>query len=61
MGFKGRDRGSRFLRALMPFTLKVGLMKPRKGFTPVTGKEKLGVGSVSNSVKMTKTDRLQKF
>jgi hypothetical protein len=44
MGFKGGDRGSRLLRALMPFTLEAGLMKPRKEFTPVTGKEKTGSG-----------------
>jgi hypothetical protein len=28
----------------MSFALKAGLMKPRKGFTPVTGKEKTWVG-----------------
>jgi hypothetical protein len=26
----------------MPFALKAGLMKPRKGFTPVTGEDKTG-------------------
>jgi hypothetical protein len=31
---------SKFLRALIPFALNAGLMKPRKGLTPVTGKEK---------------------
>jgi hypothetical protein len=43
-GFKGRNLRSRFLRALRPFALKAGLMKTRKGFTPVTGKKKMGVG-----------------
>ncbi len=31
-------------RALIRVTLNAGLMKPRKGFTLVAGKEKLGVG-----------------
>jgi hypothetical protein len=30
------------LRALIRFTVNAGLMKPRRGFTPVAGKEKLG-------------------
>ena len=30
---------------LDPFALKAGLMKPRRGFTPVIGK-KLGVGQI---------------
>jgi hypothetical protein len=42
--FQGENQGPRFLRALMPFAIKAGLMKPRKGFTLVTGKEKLGMG-----------------
>jgi hypothetical protein len=32
------------LRAMILFTLNAGLMKPRKGFTPVAGKEKIGEG-----------------
>jgi len=32
------------LRALIPFTLNAGLRRPRRGFTLVAGKEKLGVG-----------------
>jgi hypothetical protein len=34
----------------MPFALKEGLMKARKGFTPVPGKEKTGVGKGNPSV-----------
>jgi hypothetical protein len=42
MGFKGKP-GLKALTALIPFALNEGLMKPRKGFTPVLGKEKNGV------------------
>jgi len=31
-------------RVLIPFILNAGLMKPRRGFTLVAAKEKLGVG-----------------
>jgi hypothetical protein len=47
MGFKGGDRGSGFLPALMPFALKAGLMKPRKGFIP---KKKPGVDKQRNLI-----------
>ncbi len=33
-------------RALIRVTLNAGLMKPRKGFTLVADKEKLGVGKL---------------
>ena len=32
------------MKALIRVTLSVGLMKPRKGFTPIPGKEKLKEG-----------------
>ena len=32
------------LRTLLGLTLNAGLMKPRRGFIPVAGKQKLGVG-----------------
>jgi hypothetical protein len=32
------------LSALIPFALNAGLMKPRKGLTPVLGKENWGCG-----------------
>jgi hypothetical protein len=42
MIFNG-ERYSMSLRALIWFTLNAGLMRPRRGFTPVAGK-KTGVG-----------------
>jgi hypothetical protein len=45
-GFKGGNQGSGLLRALMSSALKGGLMKPRMGFTPVTGEDKPGGGQV---------------
>ncbi len=36
--------------ALIRVTLNAGFMKPRRGFTLVAGKEKLGVGKLSNGV-----------
>jgi hypothetical protein len=36
------------LQALIQFALNAGLMKPRKGFTLVAGKEKLGGVEVAN-------------
>ena len=41
---EGRVRFNVILRALIPFTLNAGLMKPRRGFTLIEAKEKLGVG-----------------
>jgi hypothetical protein len=38
------------LRALIPFTVNAGLMKPRRGFTLVAGKEKMGVGQISLAI-----------
>ena len=32
------------IRALIPFTLNAGLRRPRRGFTLVAGKEKMGAG-----------------
>ena len=37
-------------RALIRDTLNAGLMKPRKGFTLVAGKEKLGKGQVDKAL-----------
>ena len=31
---------------LDPVTLNAGLMKPWRGFTPIAGEEKLGVGKI---------------
>ena len=31
---------------LDPFALNASLMKPRRGFTPVVGKEKMGAGKM---------------
>jgi hypothetical protein len=38
MGIKGKP-GFKVFRALIPFALNAGLMKSRKGLTPVMGKE----------------------
>jgi hypothetical protein len=35
---------------LIQVTLNAGLMKPRRGFTLVAGKEKLGVGKAGHSL-----------
>jgi hypothetical protein len=40
--FEWRERVSMSLMALIRVTLNAGLMKPRKGFTLVAGKKKLG-------------------
>jgi len=42
--YEGGEWVSMSLRALIPFTLNAGLRRPRRGFTLVAGKEKLGVG-----------------
>ena len=48
--FEGGEWVSMSLRALIPFTLNAGLRRPRRGFTLVAGKEKLGVGKESRRV-----------
>jgi hypothetical protein len=38
--------GFKVSTGLDPFALNAGLMKPRRGFTPVRDKEKVGVGKI---------------
>ena len=50
MSLNGGEWASMSLRALIPFTLNEDPMKPRKGFTLVAGKEKLGEGKTRRAI-----------
>ncbi len=42
--------GIHVMRGLDPGYLNAGLMKPRRGSTPIPGKEELGVGKFLNPI-----------
>jgi hypothetical protein len=44
------SRGFKVSTGLDPFALNAGLMKPRRGFTPVRDKEKVGMGKIFHGV-----------
>ncbi len=51
--FSTASLGLKVSTGLDPFALNAGLMKPGRGFTPVMGKKKTGVGKLIGNPKIT--------